>query len=156
WTTSSSNFNDLYSNGTNTGNAAGTAKTFATWQSTPVADANSVNTDVSGSFSNITFGDLHLPASISTLNGTSLSPTWVTDFDGNARAATPRMGAHERITTTPACTIHVGTAQATPFNTITGTINYLLASGITCATTIILDDATYPNEFFPITIPAIG
>jgi hypothetical protein len=53
-------------------------------------------------------------------------------------------------------TYHVGTAQPAPFNTLTAAINQLKAVGVSCAVTLLLDDASYStNETFPIIITAI-
>ncbi len=51
-------------------------------------------------------------------------------------------------------TYHVGSAQPSPFNTITNAVGAVNGVGVSCATTFLLDDATYGSETFPITINA--
>ncbi len=107
WTSTVSNYNNLYAVNANTvGLWGATEKTLATWKSTTGGDANSQSSNVEFVNAN---NDLHLTpnncllnnAGTTNLGGVSIS----TDFDGQSRSVTPDIGADEFISSNPELTI---------------------------------------------------
>lgn len=89
-TISASNYNDLFTNGSNLGYWSGARASLSAWQSASSQDANSVS--VNPGFFSLT--DLHV--NLSALNSAGTPISGITDdFDGDTRQNPPDIGADE-------------------------------------------------------------
>ncbi|MBD3246338.1 MAG: hypothetical protein GF333_04940 [Candidatus Omnitrophica bacterium] len=141
-----SDYNDFYAPyGASAGYYNSVRDTLSDWQSATSQDANSISTNPYFASDS----DLHLE-DVSPCQGAGISAGGISDdYDGDARAATPDIGADENLNPPPAAmsgTYTVKTDGSGDYLTIIAAVSDLESNGVNGAVTVDVYSGTYTGQ----------
>ena len=136
-----SDYNDLYTTGTNIGYSSGNRTTLAAWRTATSQDANSIS--VNPNFTSAT--DLH--ASNTSLVGAGIAVNGISiDYDDENRANPPCIGADEFAGPVPLSGIYTIGGTTPDYATISAAISDLKTKGVDSSVTFHIRQGTYNEQ----------